>query len=307
MSTYPTSPGSEYTWLSLHLRCDGDTDEFLRAAVLDIAEELIARAPGTSWFYLRYWEGGPHVRLRLFLPTDEHATARRAVRERAEAWLADNNPGYETPEIYYDQIAAQLAAREGRDRPVLRWQPHGRVWEQSYEPETAKYGSGASLHAYERHFQDSSALAARVLRQRPGPTQVLSLAVALLLTGWTRPDLGPGIQSHDELVSRWGSVQPLDHRRPAQVRPELLTELLERARAGADAWSRSWRDSLDRLLDTLTDEGVSPEQRRTGTDICHHLLCNRLGLTLEQELAVRHSAWAALSSSAVAPDLEALS
>lgn len=295
MSHHPTSPAREHAWLSLHLRCDGDTDAFLRTVLLDTAEELVAGVPGAAWFYLRYWEGGPHVRLRLLLPPAAHAAARRTVRERAGAWLSGNDPGYDDPGTHYDRIAGQLAAREGQDRPVLAWQPHGRVWEQAYEPETGKYGAGTSLHAYERHFQDSSVLAARALHRHPGPTQVLSLAAALVLTGWTSPGLGPGLQPHEELVGRWDSPRPLDRRRTPQVRPGLLAGLLERARTGADPWSRSWRDSLDRLQDDLAAAGVSPARRRTGIDICHHLLCNRLGLTLEQELAVRRSSWEALA------------
>lgn len=301
MNIHPTHPASEPTWLSLHLRCDGDTDEFLRAAVLDTAEDIVARFSGGTWFYLRYWEGGPHVRLRLLLPASAHPVASQAVRDHAASWLVENDPRYEAPQTYYDQIAGQLAAREGQDRTVLPWQPHGRIWEEKYEPEVTKYGIGPSLQAYERHFHDSSALASQALRRRPGQTQVLSLATALILTSWMRPDLGPGLQSYDELVSRWGSSQRLDRRKTPQIRAELLTILMENAGGGNDPWSRPWQGSLDQLLGTLIAEGLPPEQRRNGVDICHHLLCNRLGLTLEQELTVRRNAWAAIAGQTPAP------
>ncbi|GAA4622619.1 lantibiotic dehydratase C-terminal domain-containing protein [Cellulomonas oligotrophica] len=292
--------GAERTWTSLHVRCDGDTDELLRTVIVDVVDDLQERDPGTAWFYLRYWEGGPHVRLRLALrPTDrEHAVA--LVRDRAGAWLAEHDPRYPAPEQVYDQIARRLAAREGEDREVLGWQPHGHVWEQPYVPEVDKYGDGASLRAYEQHFEESSALAARVLLGRPAPTQVLTVATLLVLTGWVREDVGPSARPRDELVDRWASATPLDRRKPPRAAAEMLRGLLSRARSGADPWCEEWRTSLERLHVRLLAADVPPADRSRGSDVCHHLLCNRLGLTLEQEVTVRRIAWDLLTDEAPA-------
>lgn len=298
----PALPAPDPTpaWLSLHLRCDGNTDEFLRGPVLQTIDELLEQNTARSWFYLRYWEGGPHIRLRLLLPADRRAMVAELVQERARPWLSEHDPGYPAAADAYVQIAQSLAAREREDRDPMPWQPHGQTWEQAYVPEATKYGTGASLRAFEQHFRESSDLALRVLRQHPSTTQVLSLAALLVLTGWGREDIGPTVQSRGELVERWSSPAALDRRTPSRVRPDLLDGLLRRARADDDPWCRDWRASLRRLHRATSAAGFAAERWRNGADICHHLLCNRLGLTLEQELTVRRSAWSAMEAAAPA-------
>lgn len=294
------TPDASLDWLSLHLRCDGNTDEFLRGPIQMVLEELDARGTASSWFYLRYWEGGPHIRLRLLLPTHDRALAAELVREQTRPWLNAHDPEYPGATEAYAQIARSLATREAEHRELLPWQPHGRIWEQTYVPETAKYGAGASLQAFEQHFRDSSELALRVLRQQPSTTQVLSLATLLVLTGWARDDIGPTMQSRADLLDRWSSATALDRRPPAIVRPDLMDRLFQRARTGQDPWSRQWSASLDELHRASSAAGVPAARWRNGADICQHLLCNRLGLTLEQELTVRRSAWAVMDAAATA-------
>lgn len=287
----PTSPSTGRAWTSLHVRCDGDTDELLRAVLLEVVGELRERDAGTSWFYLRYWEGGPHVRLRLALRLADREEAVALVRERAGAWLVEHDPRYPAPEKAYDEIARHLASREGEDRKVLGWQPHGHVWEQEYVPETAKYGDGGSLRAFENHFEESSILAARVLHQRPSTTQLLSLATLLVFAGWTCEDTGPSVRPRAELVDRWASSVSLDRRTPPRADSERLRGLLSRARSGTDPWCEQWTSSLERLHGELMATDLPSARWPSGADICHHLLFNRLGLTLEQEVTVRRVAW----------------
>ncbi|WP_410171077.1 lantibiotic dehydratase C-terminal domain-containing protein [Corynebacterium marambiense] len=288
-------PTQDFDWLSVHLRCDGDTDELLRKIIFDTAEELVSDYTDGKWFYIRYWESGPHLRLRLFLPVFKIEEALTLVQDRASVWLVGHNPGYANGGEHYTLIARALASREGYKRLPKPWQPHGRIWKEEYEPEIAKYGTGVSLYAYERHFCESSALVADALRQKPTTTQKLSLATMLLLSTWTRRRLGPTWQSYDQLVGRWRSSDPLDLRSPPRVSLPLIADLWDRVQEGDNPWTRVWRKSLDHLENTLNTEEISVEQYSSGMDICNHLLFNRLGLTLEQELVVRRSAWSAVA------------
>ncbi|MEI5137211.1 lantibiotic dehydratase C-terminal domain-containing protein [Streptomyces libani] len=55
----------------------------------------------------------------------------------------------------------------------------------TYRPEHARYGSGASLDAVERHFMAASRCAGTLLAGRPGLAERLSAGFAVLLLAWT--------------------------------------------------------------------------------------------------------------------------
>ncbi|SDJ22459.1 thiopeptide-type bacteriocin biosynthesis protein [Nonomuraea jiangxiensis] len=124
------------SWLSAHLFDPGDLDDLLLETVRPLITELTADGLCESAFFLRHADGGPHIRMRVL--TGDPGAAWERIRARAHTL---------------------------RTRPVLV----------PYEPETDKYGTGAAIEAAERHFAESSALAGRVLAQRPSPAQRVAL------------------------------------------------------------------------------------------------------------------------------------
>ena len=75
------------TWSAVYVylhRSRADIDSFLLEHLAPHAEELVAAGHAEAWFYLRYWDGGPHLRAR-FLNADGEAVARFADRMRALA------------------------------------------------------------------------------------------------------------------------------------------------------------------------------------------------------------------------------
>ncbi|MFE2270373.1 lantibiotic dehydratase C-terminal domain-containing protein [Streptomyces lavendulae] len=126
-------------WLSWHVHVPADglgTDrlsplvrENLPALITPLHEASLLR----RWFFIRYWEGGPHLPLRQAfadLPRDGHAPQDhlRAVGDLAAASTASD------PTV--DRRVAATVLAPGV-HPAL------------YEPETAPYGTGPALEAAE--------------------------------------------------------------------------------------------------------------------------------------------------------------
>ena len=72
-------------WISLHIHRRGGMDHLLMGGVSPLIEHLRREGVLARWFFLRYWDGGPHLRLRL-LPNSGHNAeeeiGRASCRER---------------------------------------------------------------------------------------------------------------------------------------------------------------------------------------------------------------------------------
>jgi len=123
---------------------DAEADALLREALLPALAAAQASGRCRRWFFIRYGEGGYHLRLRALA---DDAEAMDAELERAvDGWLA-LHPG-----------------RLGGASSVSALRARGQWRRCDYEPEYDKYGGPAGVDAAERHFQACSELTLAVLR-----------------------------------------------------------------------------------------------------------------------------------------------
>lgn len=151
-------------WHSIHLFLadPAQADEFLLQVIAPEMAALRAGGQLESWFYIRYWEQGPHLRLRLqhvreaiYAPLQVrlHAQLQRYVRAGAQ-W----------PHAYPDDMVFE---RPEVDAEARRWLPQGTVRAIAYQPELQRYGGVHALAVSERLFAFSSALALQVIEATP--------------------------------------------------------------------------------------------------------------------------------------------
>jgi SagB-type dehydrogenase family enzyme len=172
ISTETSAESGARAWTAFHVFVHGDrssTDAVLIAAGA-WCERAVADGDASAWFALRYWEGGPHVRVRLRdLAPEAQPRARAALAEAARA-----APGLTV--LDRDRFYAPLATPEERAR--LDWIPSGSVIDAPYEPEHARYAH--RMDAAEELFQISSSIAVRGLRAVGGGVSRTSIALRLL-------------------------------------------------------------------------------------------------------------------------------
>ncbi|MFC9294226.1 thiopeptide-type bacteriocin biosynthesis protein [Streptomyces sp. NPDC057011] len=273
-------------WLGLHCflsTSPEDTDAFLVEEVAPLLDGLVAGRPGAAWFFIRYSEGGPHLRIRV-----------RGL---------DEGPALELR-------AALGDLAKGRD---------GRVEEVEYVPETERYGGPAALPVAEQVFVRSTRLAVEaVARSRRGSER---LALGVDLAHATAFALGLDRHAAARWLRaqaagwRWATDVPLlptrlllahvnvvytAQREALLRRADALRQELAADAAGADGLAVRWARAVAAADGDLHAVDGSPERLRVwGSQL--HMLFNRIGIVPDEERAVCRLAARALMDSGEPP------
>ncbi|MEV5412700.1 thiopeptide-type bacteriocin biosynthesis protein [Thermopolyspora sp. NPDC052614] len=284
-------------WLSAHVFRHDDLDELLLTQIAPLMRELVADGLVLGFFFLRHWEGGLHVRLRMRTDPADADKVGELVTNRLGAYLRAHPSRHPANPADYPRLAAELAALEGNPGYERRLFPPDTIRFIPYQPEHRSFGDGPSLAAVERHFCESTAVALDTLTtpppQRVSPAMAMTLAALLCLPA------NADIMSYE--------FKPNDEAEAATKAAWLrsrdeLTALAERLRTAdtstesripALAWLRSFRELRDRLGGLCHEGRFVTESKHPLThalDRCLHLHLNRLGIPLPQEARLRRLA-----------------
>ncbi|MCP9989181.1 thiopeptide-type bacteriocin biosynthesis protein [Streptomyces sudanensis] len=275
------------TWHSHHLflHCGTeDTDAFLTRWLAPRLDGLVASGQASRWFFIRYGEDGPHLRVRV-----------RGLSPEAAAEL----PGA------LARAAAEHPAVAGGSWPSR----HGEVRAVEYVPETGRYGGPRALPTAEEVFAVSSRVAVEALRTLPaGSGGAARLAIAADLahatayalgmdrlaaarwlrrhaSGWrwvTEVALLPGAAVHTRVHTVYAS-----QRTALRQRARLLREALRGG--GGEPWLSEWvrcvREADGRLRAGAGAEASGAVPPWVWASQLH-MLFNRLGVAPDEERAV---------------------
>jgi hypothetical protein len=234
-------------WVCLHVHLLRYQDEYLREVVRPLFSSALEDGLVDRFFFLRYWQSGPHVRVRLHAcDAGSRPVLRRSLLQRTEKWLWSSPPVAPLDSATWMNTAIKLAMREG-ESDVLPPLPHGSLVEAPYRPEHHRYGRGEVLEAVEKHFTESSRLALVHLDQERLTRAKLVLAAMSLA---------------ESLAKRRASPETSTDSTSALVRSMTDLKNFLHAADGAPPIARVLRD-------------------------CAHLLANRLGFGPSQEAALR--------------------
>ncbi|TDD12909.1 thiopeptide-type bacteriocin biosynthesis protein [Nonomuraea diastatica] len=309
-------------WISVHAFYHGDLDELLVRAVAPMVEEFDDRDLASDWFFLRYWDGGPHVRLRV-LPSRgiERAEVENTIRDRLDHYFRLHPSASRMRQDDYALTARALAQWEEVDAYFTQLQSNNSLSFIPYQREHARYGTGASIEAVERHFVESSRIALRLLAHGLTYDRRGTAALALILLTWLIGGDDVALVANWSVRRRRHSGGPLsptgegldvhtDAQREHAVRiarqmHALAAQAPETTGTGTLIdWARSLRALRESLAAGVETGAFHPPTRGwegsgdifvseprakvfTVLDICAHLICNRLGLSLTAEGVVR--------------------
>ncbi|SER15548.1 thiopeptide-type bacteriocin biosynthesis domain-containing protein [Lentzea xinjiangensis] len=245
------------TWTGLHCRVNwrrADVDTF-------IADALAPAMAAHEWYFLRYWETGPHLRVRV-----------------------KGDPG-RLGTVLRDLIAAQEFETTG-DEPG--WLPHGDVREAEYVPETARYGGPKALPVAEEVFCRSTEVAVAVLKAARTDSARLTAAIELTVataralgldlpraaswlrtlgTSWRNvdewapaPTLGSHTAAHRLIAHRGEDLAGRWHREPTGATAHWVAAIRAAVEELATWLPHVWASQLHMLLNRL---GITPNEERT--------------------------------------------
>jgi len=122
MSTKPN-------WISSYIFHDTNFEEIISELIHPLISDLKSKNLINQYFFIRYWEGGPHIRLRVTYQKEEDV---KKIKEK----ITNNTNKFFTQEKYRES----KYSLEYND----------------YIPEYDRYGGKQLMSVVEQHFQDSS-------------------------------------------------------------------------------------------------------------------------------------------------------
>jgi thiopeptide-type bacteriocin biosynthesis protein len=298
------------TWCAAHvfLSDPRKAERFL----LKVVQPRMPRANEGAWFFMRYWEGGPHMRIRWthdgHAPLDE---MRAGFIAAIDEYLHHAPPDRER--FYRDNKF------DGGPQNIesLPWFAEGSVVDLPYLPEFRRYGGESAMAANENLFHASSVLAAKLLAATADRGDVRSSLAMELMTagaaalGCDRKSAAHYFQNYQKQWERFydgkGVPTPSDEEQ-AKLR-ERFTAFGEADMGPGSIWWRAVRNLMAELR-SLGGQGrlfmphdgtpVATDnhlQRALGSILASqtHMLNNRLGINPGQEYRLARLAELALA------------
>ncbi|MFI1202321.1 lantibiotic dehydratase [Streptomyces sp. NPDC020883] len=262
-------PGGEWLYAKIYVPPDRQPEVLARHLGTPTDPDLLRRAGVDRWFFLRYEDPTPHIRLRF------HGDPRSlwpVLLPELHAW-----------------------ARARAEAGVL-----GRMALDTYEPETERYGGPDAIDHAERLFHADSQAVVSLLATAAGrpddPTVPAALGILDIVTGLGSPDEALGWLSGPSVLARRGGI-PRD--RKQAVAALLDARARPRPPAAADGRDAGWRTrgpALADLREALSAGPTDPDRRGRIALSLTHMHCNRLlGPRPEQELTAHATAREALA------------
>ncbi|WP_162824111.1 thiopeptide-type bacteriocin biosynthesis protein [Peterkaempfera bronchialis] len=297
--------GTARTWRSWHLHVASLDPQALETVVVTALPPVLELVGPTSdgqprpWFFIRYWQAGPHVRLRIADLGDRQAADVEALLADRLARIDADLPEERrlTPDAYRRSVEPLAAIGEyGSPLPVEQLAPPG-AHRAEYQPEYERYGGPALLPYSEDLFHASSVVCLRACRARPDHRHAFLDGLELLaasLSAWPdrtdrtdRPDRSGLLAGHRDgwraLLARRPGGPPdwegldravrADAERLAPTAP-ALRELVAGAPCRWSTWTKRLRAAAGGWSTTL-----GPERARQILGSHVHMAHNRLGLS----------------------------
>jgi thiopeptide-type bacteriocin biosynthesis protein len=233
-------PGGEWLYAKLYAS-DPAQRQILRDHLPDLVdEERLAGAGVDNWFFVRYLDPDPHLRLRFHGKPQELCTT---LLPHLREWVADRRE-------------AGLLAGFSLD---------------SYDPEVERYGGQCVMAAAEELFHADS-LVALALSRRGGVDTELATALSVL-------DLVLRFVPADEVLDMLESTVTVAERRAVsrQRGDAVAARITERGIVPVVCapWEQR-RQAADRYLEALRAENCSPARLRRIASSLAHMHCNRI-------------------------------
>ncbi len=171
----------DQTWLYVRIFCQtNENDDVLLRLVAPLEQSLSRQGLIRSFFFIRYAEGGPHVRARFLGPKSLlFDAARERINQQIVAYFRERGFLLNEPLDPGPYGSDDLLWRPRYDDKILRPIPSYEY--ARYEREVERYGGQYGIRMSEAHFAHSSKIVLQVLEQeREGRGSRRNAAVVLL-------------------------------------------------------------------------------------------------------------------------------
>lgn len=136
---------NDKSWLAAYLYYTEPWDKLIVNAVMPFAKQMMSEGLAEQYFFIRYWERGPHIRLRFLGDTK---ILQQKVKPRLDEYFFDYFKKYPSTDLKMEWLN-KLPANQ-------QWYPNNSIQYITYEPEVERYGGPDAILVAEKQFQASS-------------------------------------------------------------------------------------------------------------------------------------------------------
>ncbi|HEY0638789.1 MAG TPA: lantibiotic dehydratase C-terminal domain-containing protein [Pseudonocardiaceae bacterium] len=313
-------------WRALHVHRYADQDAFLVNGLAPVLADLRAAGVLQRSFFLRYWQGGPHLRVRLRLDPAAADDVTAEVAGRLRRWLAGaaGDAPFDAERFHRDAQPTLAALEEAAAETV---HPPDTVRAAPYQPELGKYGGPRGVAIAEEFFDRSSAVVLAALPAVAGVSgRRLGAGFGAMLrglraAGLTAPEMAAFLAHYcvlwspyvfDQFLETWPDLlaarRPtlLPHAEAVLAMPGTTGDPFAAAVGDADAAVREAAGEVLGAVTLLGDDAPRERRHRALLVSYLHTHNNRLGLTPEHEAFLGflgHHVLSACAGQEPAPDL----
>lgn len=171
-------------WISLYIYYHEDPTPLLLNCLQPLANRLLGMNQISQYFYIRYWEGGPHVRFRVKPSTlMASQTLKTRLIKEIQAYLEVHPSKVALDSQEYAKASDYFSKFELGQARGFEFKSNNTVRDVEYVPEVQSYGGLQAMPAVEQHFFVSSQVALQMLGQTVTPERRFGQALYLMLSG----------------------------------------------------------------------------------------------------------------------------
>jgi hypothetical protein len=169
-------------WLSFHVFRSSDQDTFLLKCIPKIEAIMLVEGSSHDLFFLRHWQLGPHIRLRLKSPEQDSLELERKLYTALSTYV-NNFPCDPFENASVSEILSKFSRLEGISFDARGCRPDNTVLKIDYIPEVDKFCGLEGTAVAERHFCRSSRLSLDVIANHPSRRRRLGTAISAAVAG----------------------------------------------------------------------------------------------------------------------------
>ena len=315
-------------WISIHVFYGKEQRTLLLECFAPTLSDLCEDGAIERYFFVRYWEGGPHVRLRVIPSAGAENHVKQVLESRFHDFLLEKPVFFTMPEGSQVWARRSFILEYGEEELHRKYGPEGIIPSFSentfhyidYEPEYERYGGLEGMEVSERHFHIASQMVLdrltwdnmhiKGVRLAQTITIMLGMCFAFLDTeesvaiflkeyaiNWHVRFLSgkPGSLTAD-LMPRAELVLPKVGARIRHVARDFQKGSLQVITNKDAEWAAHAKD-LKHEVTTLMNGGTIPATHLIPLLFSYvHMTNNRLGVSLTEEISIAYLIHRALTS-----------
>lgn len=273
-------------WISYHVFYhNSEKNDALIEVIAEKAREFMRKKLIDKWFFLRYWEGGPHLRIRFLNPSQ--LVDDDFVNLISEFIKENPNQDILTKEEYY---RGHRFDGEAVDIKKIGWHLEGEIKNYIYQPEYDRYGGKSLIENSETIFMWSSDLVEKIIKGTNSFEMKLiySSAISLIILEGIleiMPDFPIG-NFLEETIEFWSAFE-LDSEEKILAFYETNTHIISKVIDGINE-DANFKFYLDKMLNEFHKIQLNISDKNVFASIVGsqlHMMNNRMGISPSLERA----------------------